>query len=112
MVRTAAAQFEDCLVRVPCHAPCNFRQPQAQLVRAIGLPLPVQAEPSEQVENVVSERGNPQAVGIRHEAAAAHVRERERILGFFEKVFHCPALAVGSNHFPHWRGEVRDDEHQ
>ena len=81
-------------------------------MRTVGLPLPVQAEPPEQVEDVVGERGNPQAVGIRHEVAAAHVRERERVLGFLEKVLHRPALAVGGNHFLHRGSEIRDDEHQ
>ena len=100
---TTAAKLENGFVCVPCHATGNLHQPQAQFVRPVGLPLLAEAEAPEQVEDVVRQHGNPQAVGVRQHAAAAHVRECELVLGFLEEVLHRPALAAGGNDFPHWR---------
>ena len=112
LVRTAAAKLENGFVCVPCHAAGNLHQPQAQFMRPVGPPLLAEAEASEQVEDVVRQRGNPQAVGIRQHAAAAHVCERELVLGFLEEVLHGSALAVRGNDFLHGCREVRDKEHQ
>ena len=81
-------------------------------MRSVGLPLLAEAEAPEQVEDVVRQCGNPQAVGIRQHAAAAHVRERKLVLGFLEEVLHGSALAVCGNDFLHGCREVRDKEHQ